>query len=70
MIADLSATLENVLRSLNNLQEDMHRGKRVYAHTSPRTTVLAAACAIPVALLLTSLGVQVCHALCTVDYAE
>ena len=66
MIAGLSATLEDVLRSLNNLQEDMHRGERVYAHTSPRTMVLAAACAIPLALLLTALGVQVCHAPCTV----
>lgn len=65
VIAGLSATLEDVLRSLNNLQEDMHRGKRVYAHTSPRSTVMAPACAIPAALLLTCLGIQVCHAPCS-----
>ena len=64
MIADLSAALEDVLRSLNNLQEDMHRGKRVYAYTSPRSTVMAAACAIPAALLLTCLGIQVHMQIC------
>lgn len=54
----MAAALEDVLRSLNNLQERMHRGELFYACVGPRL-VVTSACSVPVALLMSALALQV-----------
>ena len=54
----IAAALEDVLRSLNNLQERMHRGELFYACVGTRL-VVTSACSVPVALLLSALALQV-----------
>ena len=54
----MAAALEDVLRSLNNLQERMHRGELFYACVGPRL-IITSACSVPVALLLAALALQV-----------
>jgi hypothetical protein len=62
MHAGVAAALEDMLRSLNNLQERMHRGDLLYARTGAQRVVAAPVCGVPAALIAAALALQVTHA--------
>lgn len=62
MRAGVAAALEDVLRSLNNMQERLHRGDLLYARTRADRVVAAPICGVPAALIAAALALQVMHA--------